>query len=331
MSAIANSRAEIRNELEKEYTETSLETLTNNVKSSVLSKQGFSIDDVKGNVILGNISFKQKTNAVVEALLDSTGMSSILKEMDRIEEGSSKNKESTIIGETLGGVANIVSSMFVVWIVLGHGSFVVSRCVNGTNTPRACSCKPMLKRSSKKSGCTIKEYICRHTSFTIRKCTGKKAKTIKNYITKKSRVEKFIDRRKPLTENAPAERKPRSRVKRRQVKPKSKTKPRKRQVKPKQQRRKRAQGAKKGVNVTTPRIKKVQNLRTMGKKASNKVFNIRDNSYCLPCKAYTVSQSPSLGFNTLGRQFIKSICGTCKRNKRRFVSGDSMAMNRMML
>ncbi|KAK7081954.1 hypothetical protein SK128_011770 [Halocaridina rubra] len=54
----------------------------------------------------------EKTNAVVKALLDATGVSSVLKDMDRVESSASKNKESTVIGETLRGISDVVSSAF---------------------------------------------------------------------------------------------------------------------------------------------------------------------------------------------------------------------------
>nr|QIQ08524.1 lipid membrane protein of large eukaryotic DNA virus [Carcinus maenas virus 1] len=124
MSGIANSNATVQNGLYSSTTDETVDTVKSSIAAVVTNTQELNVANIGGNVTLGDISFEQRTDMVTQALLDASGLSSVLKEMEREESSTSKNKESTVIGETLQGISNVVSSMFMVWIVLGIGLVV---------------------------------------------------------------------------------------------------------------------------------------------------------------------------------------------------------------
>lgn len=124
MSGIANSSAIVQNSLYSETSDETVDMVKNNIKTIVTNTQELNVMDIGGNVTLGNISFQQRTDMVTKAILDTSGLSSVVKEIERAETSSSKNKESTIIGETLQGISSVVSSMFMIWAILGVGLIV---------------------------------------------------------------------------------------------------------------------------------------------------------------------------------------------------------------
>nr|QIQ08663.1 lipid membrane protein of large eukaryotic DNA virus [Panulirus argus virus 1] len=121
MSGIANSNSVVHNALYSDVAEETVDTVKNSIAAVVANTQELNVSNIGGNVTLGNISFRQRTDLVTKALLDASGMSSVLKEIEREETSSSKNKESTVIGETFRGISSVVSSMFMVWVILGIG------------------------------------------------------------------------------------------------------------------------------------------------------------------------------------------------------------------
>lgn len=124
MSGLANSNAIVQNGLYSDMSDETIDVVKNSIAAVVTNTQELNVTDIGGSVTLGNISFKQRTDMVTKALLDASGMSSVLKEIEREETSSSKNKESTVIGETFRGISSVVSSMFMVWIILGIGLVV---------------------------------------------------------------------------------------------------------------------------------------------------------------------------------------------------------------
>jgi len=125
MSFMANSQSTISNKLEMLTGSETQDNLSNILSTSVLNSQSLNIDQVQGNVILGNVTMIQKSRIVVEALIDATGMASILKELDVYEENASKNRETTVFAEILNGISNVFQSTFGIWIILGVFAFVV--------------------------------------------------------------------------------------------------------------------------------------------------------------------------------------------------------------
>lgn len=118
MSLIANSRASIENKLVNVTTAESINNITSKVYASIANSQQLLVKDVGGNVIIGNLTMEQQTQTVLHSLLDASDTRSILKELDNLETNTSKNKESTIVGEFFAGVSSIFQSSTMFWIAL---------------------------------------------------------------------------------------------------------------------------------------------------------------------------------------------------------------------